>query len=129
MGEHDAKREDEVERVDTDRAGEQEVEIHEEAEESGRAGEETDDEAEPDEQFADRDGIRPRDEVREHRALEERGVPHLDIRVGTSGLAERPLNESFQSSPRATTEPRRIDYLFISGHEPPVAEIETDDEP
>ena len=108
---------------------EHEVEIHEESEERCDTRKEPDDEPEPDEHFTDGDHIRPGDEVGEDGAFKECGVPHLYIRVRAGGFPECALHEAVQRCPRSASEPCRVQYLFISGYEPFIAEVEAHDEP
>ena len=129
VGREETEREQDKDGVHTHGSGEHKVECHKEGEECGGAGAEPDDEPESNGELTKHDGVRPRDEVGEHGALEERGIPHLDVRMGTNGLGERPLDIPRERAARARAEPRRIDKLLPPSHKELVAEVEADDEP
>ena len=71
---------------------EHEVEIHEDAEKCGDAGEAAQDEPDPNGYFSERDEVRPKIRVRDEGLLQEIGVPPLHIR-----MARRRIRAEFGS--------------------------------
>ncbi len=129
VGEHDAEREHKKDWIRAHGSGHEIIDTHEETEECHDAGEEPEHEPGSHQEFADCYQVRPGDEVGKDSALEECGVPRLDVWMGTDCLCQRALDKTLEGRAGACAEPCRTDHFFPSSHEPLPAQVEADDEP
>ncbi|KKU50042.1 MAG: hypothetical protein UX71_C0002G0013 [Parcubacteria group bacterium GW2011_GWA1_47_10] len=121
--------EEEQNRIDAYRTGEEEIEIEEGAEERRDARKESEYESDAHGGFSISDEIRKCFCIRQGEVLDERRVPAGYIRVEAASLGESAFEESCYRSARVISRPGRVAELTPAGQEPLVADVDAHDEP
>src|SRR5579875_2861939 len=85
--------------VDAHGTGQHEVQVHEDAEEGRNTSKYSEDESQSNQKFAEGDNVGEPSRIRQDKALQERSIPALHGRMGSSRLSQRALHKALQRRP------------------------------